>query len=67
MLKVGDIVKWMRPLDHDYYYGEIVGIRNRFADIRGIGLYRYVTAEVHIKYIKKIAGRRNCGGGKRNH
>lgn len=66
MLKVGDTVKWMCPLDHDYFYGEIVSINKRFATIKGIGLYRGITAEVHFKYIKKVAGGRNYGGGKRN-
>lgn len=67
MFKVGDRVKWMCPLDHDYFYGEIVSIRKRFATIQGIGLYRHTTAEVHFKYIKKVAGGRDSGSGKRNH
>lgn len=66
MLKVGDTVKWMCPLDHDYLYGEIISIRNRYATIKGIGLYRNITAEVHFKYIKKVAGGRDYGGGKRD-
>ena len=65
MLKVGDTVRWMCPLDHDYLYGEIVRIRDRFATVKGIGLYQYITAEVHFKYIKKVAGGGNCGGSKR--
>lgn len=67
MLKVGDTVKWMCPLDYDYLYGEIVSIKNRFATIKGIGLYRHITAEVHFKYIKKVAGGKGYGGGKRAH
>jgi hypothetical protein len=67
MLKVGDTVKWMKPLDHDYFYGEIVSIRNHIATIKGIGFYRYITAEVHFRYIKKVAGGGNYGGGKRAH
>ena len=66
MLKVGDTVKWMSPLDHDYLYGKIVDIRGYFAIIRGIGLYRNITAEVHFKYIEKIAGGGYYGSGKRN-
>ena len=66
MFKVGDTVKWMCPLDYDYCYGEIVSIRNRFATIKGIGLYKHITnAEVHFKYIKKVAGGGNRGGSKR--
>ena len=67
MLKVGDTVKWMCPMDHDYYYGNVIGVRDRFAVIKGIGLYRHITAEVHFKYIKRIAGGGNHGSGKRNH
>lgn len=66
MLKVGDTVKWMCPLDHDYYYGEIVSIRDRLATIKGIGLYKHVITEVHFKYIKKVAGGKGGGIRKRN-
>ena len=66
MLEVGDTVKWMSPLDYDYLYGEIVSIGKHFAVIKGIGLYRRITAEVHIKYIEKIAGGGNYGSGKRD-
>lgn len=66
MLKVGDRVKWMRPMDHDYLYGKIVEINGNFATIKGIGLYKHiVTVEIHFKYIQKLTGRRKRGGGKR--
>lgn len=67
MLKAGDTVRWMLPLEHDYSYGEILSINRRVATIKGIGLYKYITADVHIKYIERVAGGRNCGGGKRSH
>lgn len=67
MLKVGDTVKWMSPLDHDYYYGKIISVGGRFAIIKGIGLYEHTTARVRCRYIKRIAGGRNCGGGKRDY
>lgn len=66
MLGVGDRVRWMRPLDNDYYYGEIIGIRGGYATITGIGLYKGITAEVHFKYIERVAGGRNGGSGKRD-
>lgn len=66
MLKVGDTVKWMRPLDHDYCYGKIVSVGDRFATIKGIGLYKYITTDVQFKYIQKVAGGRKVGGSKRN-
>ncbi len=56
----------MCPLDYDYFYGEIVSIKNHFATIRGVGLYENITAEVHFKYIKRITGGGNRGGGKRD-
>lgn len=61
MFKVGDTVKWMCPLDHDYLYGEIIGIKKSIATVKGIGLYENIKAEVHLKYIEKLAGGRNCG------
>ncbi len=66
MLKVGDTVKWMCPLDHDYTYGEILSINKSIATVKGIGLYKHITAEVHLRYIEKLAGGRNCGSGTRN-
>lgn len=66
MLKVGDIVRWMCPLDHDYYYGEIISIRDRFATIKGIGIYKRTTAEIHFACIEKVAGGGNGGRGKRD-
>ena len=66
MLKVGDTVKWMCPLDHDYTYGEILSINKSIATVKGIGLYKHITAEVHLRYIEKLAGGRNCGSGTRD-
>ena len=65
MLRVGDTVRWMCPLDHDYLYGKIVSINKRFATIKGIGLYKHITAEVHFKYIEQLAGGKSGGSGKR--
>ena len=66
MLKVGDTVKWMCPLDHDYTYGEILSINKSIATVKGVGLYKHITAEVHLRYIEKLAGGRNRGSGTRN-
>lgn len=60
MLKAGDTVKWMCPLDNDYTYGEIVGIKRSIATVKGIGLYRGITAEVHLKFIELV---QRGGGG----
>ena len=53
-LKTGDTVKWMCPMDHDYFYGEVISTRDRFAIVKGVGLYKHITVEVHFKYIKKL-------------
>ena len=66
MLAVGDRIRWMCPLDNDYTYGEILSIHRKIATVRGIGLYRHITGDIHFKYIEKIAGGRNCGGGKKS-
>lgn len=55
MFKAGDRVRWMCPLDHDYTYGEILSIKKSVATVRGIGLYKGVTTEVHLRYIEKVA------------
>lgn len=65
MFEVGEAVKWMCPLDNDYCYGEIVSIKKCFATIKGTGLYRNITADVHFRYIERITGGRKRGGGKR--
>lgn len=61
MFKAGDTVRWMCPLDHDYTYGEILSIKKGVATVKGIGLYKGITAEVHLRYIQKVTGGRNSG------
>lgn len=61
MCKAGDTVRWMCPLDNDYTYGEILSIKKSVATVKGIGLYKGVTAEVHLRYIQKVTGGRNSG------
>ena len=65
MLKAGDKVRWMCPLDHDYFYGEIVCITRGVATVKGTGLYKDITAGIHLRYIEKLAGGRNSGSSKR--
>lgn len=64
-LKVGDTVKWMRPLDHDWLYGIIISITDKYATIKGIGLYSYLTVEVHFSHIEKITGGKGNGANKK--
>lgn len=65
MLKAGDTIRWMCPLDNDYTYGEIVSIDRGIATVKGTGLYKNITAGVHLKYIEKVTGGGNSGSGKR--
>ena len=64
-LKAGDTVRWMCPLDHDYFYGEILSIDKGRATVKGTGLYKNSTTVVHLRYIEKLAGGVNCGSSKR--
>ena len=66
MYKVGELVRWRYPLDADYSYGYVVGIRRSLVTVVGTGYYKGVTTEVHIRYIEKVEkGGGSCGGGKR--
>lgn len=65
MFKVGDTIRWMCPLDHDYTYGKILNIDRSIATVQGIGLYKHIITEVHLRYIEKYTGGKRCGGGKR--
>lgn len=59
--KTGELIRWMMPLDNDYSYGYILGIRRSIATIKCTGYYSKKTVEVHLKYIEKHRG----GGGYR--
>lgn len=54
MFEVGDFVKWMEPLDHEYSYGKILRIeRNRaFTEEIG-GYYAGKVWCIHFRYIRK--------------
>lgn len=66
MLRVGDSVRWMCPMDPDYMYGEIVNIYRGMATVKGNGIYSRVTSWVPLKFIEKLAGGRNDGSGAGN-
>lgn len=49
----GDFVKWMLPLDNDYSYGKIDGIKKAVALVTHVGgYYDGKQVEVHLKYIQ---------------
>ena len=65
--KVGEVVRWMCPMDVEYSYGTIVEINKTRAIISYIGYYKGRLTEVHIKYLRKLErGGKGIGGGKRN-
>ena len=66
MLKVGDTVRWMCPLDNDYTYGEIVSLHRGRATVKGIGVYKNAKAYIPLRYIQRLTGGGNCGSGERN-
>lgn len=54
------------PSGSRLFLWRILDIRKSVATVKGIGLYANVTAEVHLKYIERLAGGRNCGKCKRD-
>lgn len=55
MFRVGDYVRWMLPLDHDYSYGIINRIEKSVALITETGgFYDGKQLEVHLRNIEKI-------------
>lgn len=70
MYRVGELVKWMCPLDADYSYGTMLEIKRGTAKVVGSGYYEGIVTEVHLKYIKKHRKKGGAGFGsscKRNH
>ena len=53
MFKVGERVRYYRPLDEDYTYGIILELDEKIAIVKCIGYYNGIT-EVRIKYLEKI-------------
>lgn len=57
MVRAGDRVKWMSPLDADYSYGTILEINKAVATVEvTIGYHARTIAEVHLKHIRKLKG-----------
>ena len=65
MFKVGEMVRWRKPADPMYSYGEIVEIHNRRALIRCTDYYDGLEIEVHLSQIRKLLkGGKGGGCGK---
>lgn len=54
MFSVGEVVMWMEPLDPEYSYGKILGIKHNIATLEEIGYYSGKVVAVHLRYIKKL-------------
>lgn len=68
MFKVGELVRWMCPIEEDYSYGTILEIKKSVATVLGSGYYTGVTTEVHLKYMEKIRrGGGVLGSGSKKH
>lgn len=65
MYKVGELVKRRCPLDEDYSYGYILGVKRNVALVVGTGYYSRTTTKVHLKYIKKVRRGGGCGQSKK--
>ena len=64
--KVGEVVRWMCPMDVEYSYGTIVELKKNKAIISYIGYYKGRLTEVHLKYLRKLErGGNGRGRGKR--
>lgn len=54
MIKVGDIVKWLYPLDEDYSYGTVLELQGNTAKIQGSGYYKNKIYTVHLRHLIKL-------------
>ena len=61
-VEVGEVVKWMLPLDHEYSYGVVLSVdRCVVRVVHTGGYYNGMEVDVHIRYIEKGG---NDGGNK---
>ena len=55
MFKVGELVKWMEPLDHEYSYGNILEIKHSIATLIEVGSpYAGHKRYIHLRYIEHM-------------
>ena len=62
--KVGDLVKWLLPLEPEYVYGYIRSINDSYVDIEEIGYYTGKITRLHQRNIKLVKRGGRSGGGK---
>ena len=66
MFKVGELVKWMEPLDHEYSYGNILEIKRSIATLIEVGSpYAGHKRYIHLRYIEHMERGLKCEHSKR--
>lgn len=65
MFKVGEMVRWMEPLDHEYSYGTILSIEHGIATLSGTNYYYGKELHVHIRYLEHLERGRRHGSGEK--
>jgi hypothetical protein len=65
--KVGELVRWMLPLDNDYSYGYVEEIKRNLVVVRCTGYYSGLQVEVHMRYIDRQKGGGIFGGCENRH
>lgn len=54
MFEIGEIVRWMEPLDHDYSYGKLLRIEHNRAILEEIGYYQGKIRSIHLGYVDHL-------------
>jgi hypothetical protein len=65
VFEIGEVVRWMEPLDHEYSYGTILSIKNNVATLAGTGYYTGRRLYVHLRYIEHLERGLRHGSGKK--
>lgn len=66
MFQVGEIVRWMEPLDHEYSYGKLIEIQRNRAIIEEMGYYAGKIVSIHFRYVKHLERSSRGEGTKHN-
>lgn len=62
--QLGDLVRWILPLDPDYSYGYIKSIDNQYVKIEELGYYSGRIIELPLRYIEPVMRGGGSGGSK---
>lgn len=62
--RVGDLVRWMLPLEPEYSYGYIKSIDKQYVKIEETGYYSGSITELHLRNIELVKRGGRSGGNK---